>query len=222
MEEGYKAQLKSIVLLKNKNQALPIKSKKTVYVPKRFVPAGRNFLGAPSPESEDYPVNMNVVKKYYNVTDKPDEADFALVCIESPKTSIGYDKKDLEQGGNGYIPISLQYGTYTATEARSVSIAGGDPLESFTNRSYKNKTTIASNHTDAKLVQETHRKMKGKPVIVSVLTNNPMIFGEIEPYADAILINYGVQDQAILETIMGNAEPSARLPMQMPQDMITV
>lgn len=222
MEEGYKAQLKSIVLLKNKNQALPIKSKKTVYVPKRFVPAGRNFLGAPSPETEDYPVNMNVVKKYYNVTDNPDEADFALVCIESPKTSIGYDKKDLEQGGNGYIPISLQYGTYTATEARTVSIAGGDPLESFTNRSYKNKTTIASNHTDAKLVQETHRKMKGKPVIVSVLTYNPMVFSEIEPYADAILINYGVQDQAILETIMGNAEPSARLPMQMPQDMITV
>ena len=49
-----------------------------------------------------------------------------------------------------------------------------------------------------------------------------MIFGEIEPFVDAILINYGVQDQAILETIMGNAEPSARLPMQMPQDMITV
>jgi len=36
------------------------------------------------------------------------------------------------------------------------------------------------------------------------------------------LINYGVQDQAILETINGNAEPSALLPMQMPQDMITV
>ena len=222
MNEGFKAQLKSIVMLKNENQVLPIKGKKTVYIPKRFVPAGRNFLGVPSPESEDFPININIVKKYYNITENPDEADFALVCIESPKTSIGYDKKDLEQGGNGYLPIRLQYGTYTAKEARSVSIAGGDPLESFTNRSYKNKSATASNHTDAKLVKDTHSKMKGKPVIVSVLTNNPMVFGEIEPFAEAILINFGVLDQAILETIAGNSEPSARLPMQMPQDMTTV
>ena len=32
---------------------------------------------------------------------------------------------------NGYFPISLQYGDYTATDARDVSIAGGDPMETL-------------------------------------------------------------------------------------------
>ena len=38
----------------------------------------RNFLGIETPEKLDYPVNMNIVKKYFNVTDNPDEADYAL------------------------------------------------------------------------------------------------------------------------------------------------
>ncbi len=38
--------------------------------------------------------------------------------------------------------------------ARETSIAGGSPLESFTNRSYKGKTTVASNIQDMKTVEE--------------------------------------------------------------------
>jgi beta-glucosidase len=201
---------------------LPITTKKTVYVPKRYVAASRNFLGMETPASEEYPVNMDIVKKYFNVTDNADEADVALVFIENPKASIGYDKEDLKTGGNGYIPISLQYNDYTATDAREVSIAGGDALENFTNRSYKGKSTKTPNQTDMKLVQETKAKMKGKPVIVSVNTTNPMVFSEIEPSASAILLSFGVQDQALIETIVGKSEPSALLPMQMPADMSTV
>jgi beta-glucosidase len=222
MKAGYEAQLQSIVMLKNQKSTLPITTKKTVYVPKRFVPASRNFLGMESPSSTDYPVSIDIVKKYYNVTDNADEADFALVFIQNPSATIGYDKEDVKNGGNGYIPISLQYGDYTATEARETSIAGGDPMENFTNRSYKNKTAKTSNITDMTLVAETKEKMKGKPVIVSVNTTNPMVFGEIEKNASAILLSFGVQDQAILETIAGKSEPAALLPMQMPADMITV
>jgi beta-glucosidase len=116
----------------------------------------------------------------------------------------------------------LQYNEYTATDARETSIAGGDPLENFTNRTYKNKTVKAANYTDAMLVSETKEKMKGKPVIVSVGISNPMVFGEIEKNATAILLNFGVQDQAIIETIAGKSEPSALLPMQMPASMNTI
>jgi beta-glucosidase len=72
------------------------------------------------------------------------------------------------------------------------------------------------------MVTETHAKMKGKPVIVSVNMSNPMVFSEFEKEANAILINFGVQDQAILDMITGNAEPSGLLPLQMPADMQTV
>jgi beta-glucosidase len=222
MKVGYETQIKSVVLLKNQTKILPITAKKTVYVPKRFSPASRNFLGVETPASTDYPVSIDLVKKYYNVTDNADEADFALVFIQNPTATMGYDKEDLKNGGNGYIPISLQYGDYTATEAREKSIAGGDPMENFTDRGYKNKSTKTANITDAQLVAETKAKMKNKPVIVSVSTTNPMVFSEIEKDASAILVNFGVQDQALLEIISGKAEPSALLPMQMPANMITV
>jgi len=222
MKAGYDAQLKSMVLLKNKDKALPLQKGKTVYVPKKFTPAGRNFLGIETPEKLDYPVNMNIVKKYFNVTDNPDEADYALVFISSPNSGLGYNKDDLKNGGNGYLPISLQYGEYTATDARDQSIAGGDKFESFTNRTYKGKKVKAINITDLAMVTETYEKMKGKSVIVSVNMSNPMVFSEFEKQANAILANFGVQDQAIFDMLTGAAEPSGLLPLQMPADMQTV
>ncbi|MBP8768962.1 MAG: beta-glucosidase, partial [Parabacteroides sp.] len=60
--------------------------------------------------------------------------------MTSPNSGTGYDKSDCEKGGNGYMPISLQYNDYTATYARNPSLAGGDPFENFTNRSYKGKS----------------------------------------------------------------------------------
>jgi beta-glucosidase len=222
MKEGYEAQLKSIVLLKNRQNVLPLKSGKTVYVPKKFTPASRTFLGEIVPEKLDYPVNMSIVKKYFNTTDNPDEADFALVFIHNPNTGNGYDSTDVRKGGNGYVPISLQYGEYTATEARATSLGGGDPMEKFTNRSYKDKTVKATNITDLGMVTETHVKMKGKPVIVSIAMDNPMIFSELDKKSDAILVHFRVQDQALLEMLTGKFEPSGLLPMQMPADMSTV
>jgi beta-glucosidase len=134
MKAGYQAQVKSIVMLKNKNKVLPVDKQKTVYIPKRINPAGRDFFGGPIPESVNYPVNINLVKKYFKVTENPSEADFALVIVRSPNSGSGYDPEDVKKGGNGYVPISLQYGPYKAVEARDPSIAGGDPLEKFTNR----------------------------------------------------------------------------------------
>lgn len=222
MKEGYDAQTKSIVMLKNQEKILPIDTKKTVFVPKRYTPASRNFLGMETPASTDYPISIDLVKKYFNVTEDPLVADLALVFIQNPAATIGYDKEDLKNGGNGYLPISLQYGDYTATEAREKSIAGGDPLEKSNDRGYKNKSTKTANNSDAALVKETKIAMKGKPIVVSIFTSNPMVFSEIEKDASVILLNFGVQDQAIFEILSGKVEPSALLPMQMPADMKTV
>ena len=222
MKEGYDAQLKSVVMLKNQGNILPLDEKKTVYIPERFVPASRNFLGMETPEYKNLPVELEMAKKFFNITDNPDEADVALVFIQNPRATIGYDAEDVRKGGNGYIPISLQYNDYIATEAREESIAGGDPLEDFVNRSYKNKSASTANITDAELVAQTKRLMKDKPVVVSLQTGNPMIFGEIEKFASSILVHFGVQDQAVFDLMSGKSEPSALLPMQMPIDMSTV
>ena len=222
MEAGYDAQLKSIVMLKNRNNTLPVEKNLTVYIPKRKLPAGRNFFGMETPASESYPVNIDIAGKYFNVTDDPSEADFALVVINSPESGSGYDRADVNKGGNGYVPISLQYSKYTAVDARDPSIAGGDPLESFTNRTYKGKSVTTQNSNDLKMVLDTRNAMKDKPVIVSINMSKPMVFDEFEEAADAILVSFDVQDQAILDIISGETEPSGLLPLQMPANMHTV
>jgi beta-glucosidase len=163
-----------------------------------------------------------VIKKYFELVDSPEEADVALVFIESPKGGTGYSRDDVAAGGNGYVPISLQYNPYKAEFARETSIAGGSTFEDFTNRSYKGKKGSASNIFDLKMVTETKAKMGEKPVVVIVDVANPMVFAEIEPAADAILIHCGVQDQAILDIATGDFEPSGLLPFQMPANMKTV
>ncbi|MCX6237220.1 MAG: glycoside hydrolase family 3 C-terminal domain-containing protein [Bacteroidia bacterium] len=222
MKAGYNAQLRSVVMLKNQQKTLPLKKQLKVYIPKKYIPAGRNWFGVETPESWKDPVNPEIAKKYFTVVEKPEEADFALVCIDSPKGGVGYSQDDLKKNGNGYVPISLQYGSYKADFARETSIAGGSPMESFTNRSYKGKTLTASNTNDMKTVVETKARMGSKPVIVVVKVSNPLVFSEIEKSASAILIHMGVQDQAIMDILTGAAEPSGLLPCQMPADMKTV
>ena len=222
MKAGYDAQLRSVVMLKNQQKTLPLQKQLKVYIPKKLIPAGRNWFGVETPESWKDAVNPEVAKKYFEVVEKPEEADIALVCIDSPKGGVGYSQEDLKKNGNGYVPISLQYGPYKADFARETSIAGGSPLESFTNRSYKGKTMLTSNIQDMKTVLETKRQMGLKPVVVIVKVSNPMVFAEIEKSASAILIHMGVQDQALMDILTGAAEPSALLPFQMPADMKTV
>lgn len=222
MREGFEAQKRSVVMLKNSENALPVENELKVYMPERYVPAGRDWFGNETPERREYLMNPEIVENYFEVVDSPDEADFALVAIESPKGGNGYSRSDTEQGGNGYVPVSLRYGDYTAEHAREESIAGGSPFEEFENRSYRGKTVSATNAYDLQMVNETREQMGEKPVIVSVRVANPMVFHEFEPNASSILIHSGVQGQALMEIISGEFEPSGLLPFQMPATMRTV
>lgn len=227
MQAGYNAQLKSIVMLKNKNNILPVSDKKTVYIPKIYSPATSNWWGIWGEPTLDYPVNMDIVKKYYNVTSDPTKADFAMVFVSSPHVDAdggGYSIDDRKKGGNGYVPISLQYGTYTATEGRGQSIAAGDPVidPTIANRSYKNKTTTVNNTMDLNTIQTTRKMMGDKPMIVVVNATRPMVFNEFEDKADGIVIRFGVSEQAVLDIVSGKYEPSGLLPVQMPANMATV
>ena len=223
MQEGYEAQLKSVVMLKNHDKkTLPMDKRYKVYVPKRHFPAIPGLWGGISEEKTVEPIDLALVRKYYEVVEQPEQADFAICLIEEPSTGFGYSAADVKRGGNGYVPYSLQYDDYKAVDARSVSIAGGDPMEKFTNRSYKGKTVKAYNRDDMLMVSETKRAMGEKPVIVILETGRPVVLSEIEPKADAILVSFNVQHQALLDIISGKNEPSALLPMQMPADMKTV
>lgn len=227
MQEGYNTQLKSIVMLKNKNDILPIKERKTVYIPEIYTPSVKDWWGNWSKPSLQVPADIEMVKKYYDVTNDPAKADFAIVFISGPYSNNdggGYDKNDRKEGGNGYVPITLQYGTYTASDAREHSIAAGDPVidPTIANRSYKGKTVTASNTMDLRTVLTTKEIMGDKPVIVVVNLSRGMVFNEFENKVDGILARFSVGEQPVMDIISGKYEPSGLLPMQMPANMSTV
>ena len=224
MEKGYQAQLKSVVMVKNSDNILPMKAEEgrlKVYVPQRYFPQMVNFFGMVTPERWEDTFAPDLLSKYYEPVTDPSEADFAIVVIEAPTSGTGYSMDDVKKGGNGYVPISLQYNDYVAEHAREVSLAGGDRLEKSANRSYKGKSVKTVNKSDLQTVIDTKAAMGQKPVITIVSTGKPFV-PEFEPYSDAVLVSFGCQNQALLDLVSGAVEPSALLPLQLPADMKTV
>jgi beta-glucosidase len=212
VELGYQAQLKSAVLLKNKGIVLPVPPKTKVYIPDRYLPERHDWFGHLIPACNKFPINRELAAACFELTEDPGIADMALCFIESPK-SLPYTN------GQGYLPISLQYRPYTAAAAREKSIAGNGPQD---NRGYRNKTNRTENENDLDMVLETRKLMGSKPVAVIVNTANPFVTAEFEKAADVILLHFGIQEQALLDLLLGVQEPSGLLPFQMPADMETV
>jgi beta-glucosidase len=103
------------------------------------------------------------------------------------------------------------------------SIAAGDPAEpTVTDRTYRGKSITAANEQDLKTIEATKAAMNGRPVIVAIAAAKPLIPSEFEKDANAIVVSFGVQNQAMLDILTGAAEPSALLPFQMPANMKTV
>jgi beta-glucosidase len=225
VKAGYDAQVRSVVMLKNQQHVLPVTDRKTVFIPKIYMPAAKDWWGNMGQAQLEYPVDTNLVKKYYAITDDPAKADFAIVFVTSPNSAEGgYSLSDRKSGGNGYIPVTLQYERYTATAARTQSMAAGDPVidPAITNRSYNGKSVTASNTMDLRTILDTRTMMRNKPVVIVINASKPMIFGEFENEVNGIVLHFGVSNQAALDIISGRREPSGLLPVQMPVNMSTV
>ncbi len=80
----------------------------------------------------------------------------------------------------------------------------------------------AKNKSDLEMIMKVRAEMGTKPVVVILKMTNPTVVAEFEESIDALLINFGVQDQAILDVISGKYEPTGLLPLQMPANMETV
>jgi beta-glucosidase len=223
MRAGFDAQVKSIVLLKNRG-VLPLSRRSKVWIPSRIKKSYACWwgMGATKGKLHD-PVKDSVVARRFERVRTADEADAAVVFIDSPIGYWGYDIDEVKNGrGNGYYPIPLIYSTYTAVSARPVSLAGGDPFETFTNRTYLGKTVTPLNSCDFDFVRDIRRRIGSKPLILCVNAKSPFVPAEMEPLANALLVGFDVSSQAVLEVVSGAAEPHGRLPFTMPRDMETV
>lgn len=167
--------------------------------------------------------------------DQLSDVQYAIIRVRNPQDAYNGSSTD-ENDVVTYRPVSLQYRPYTADGAnvRKTSIAG-DTLPDGTkeNRSHYGQSTYATNEADLDLIIDTKSKLpEGAKLIAVIDIDRPMVFSELEPYADVILLGFSCHDgssaetdvsgQAYLNIITGATEPSGLLTYQMPADMDTV
>ena len=219
VKAGLEAQARSAVLLRK--GLLPLREGIKVYVPTRKIRAHKNFMRFIDPESAPDPLDGFDCSPWFERAETPEKADAAIVFMESPQ-SDPYDSEDRKNGGNGYRPLMLQYREYTAAEARAESIGGGDFREDFTNRSYRGKTNRCFNEQDLDNLEETRRRMGGKPVIVCMLMHNPTVPAEWESLADGIVVYFSCGRSVLMDILFGKRTAGGRLPYNLPKDMAAV
>lgn len=186
---------KSIVMLKNDSAALPISnSVKNIAVVGPLNKSQWDMLG-----------NWSALGKPEYVITVLDGLKNAL-----PKANITYiegynfrDSKLLE------MPDMKQYDL--------IIVAVGE--KSTESGEAKSKVDINVNKNHQELVKNL-KESSNCPVVALVMGGRPLVFKEMQPYADAILITWwlGVEaGNSIADVLTGKCNPSGKLPMTYPQ-----
>ncbi len=159
------------------------------------------------------------------------DVKYAIVRIAGPK-----DANDGVVGGSGfgmtdgpveYVPVTLQYQPYTADDARDPSIGGFIVDGEKENRTYKGKSSEATNLGDLEKVIAVREALPADAKLICIVEcTRPMVFSELEPYCDVIFQTFNMMgaptDEAFANLITGKTEPSGLLAFQQPVDMHTV
>ena len=248
---GTDAANKSIIMLKNDGVISKDGLAGKVYIPQKFSPEVQSFFGSsPAMITPYLPLDLfgeNAVTDEVaeaetlapeNITKLADMTDvkYAVVKINNPS-----DAYQGVQGGPNFMtiimgtpaepgpywkPITLQYRPYTADgpNVRKESLNPVDEFGELQNRAYFGESTFATNEADLDMVIALKQSLpEDAKLILCIDADRPMCFGEIEPYADAILLGFGgVADFAYANIITGAVEPYGLLSHPMPKDMDAV
>ena len=193
---SHEAAVKSVVLLKNEGQALPLSAS----------PAKIALVGALA----DSKIDMRGFWANEGVIDEVVTIREGLARKFSSSEWLYAEGYDLETNELD-LPGALQ----VARQADVVVVAVGERY--FSSGEAKSKADVNIPLAHQQLVRELKRT--GKKVIVLLMGGRPMIFNEMEPYADAILLTWWLGTEAgnaVADVLAGDYNPSGKLPMTFP------
>lgn len=204
-DENRKAALevaeKSIVLLKNKNQVLPLsKDLKTIAVIGPLAKSNRDMKG------------------FWSVTWDNDK----LVSLyEGLQNKVGNSTQLLYAEGCG-ISDTSKAGFAAAVEAAKkadiVVMAVGETFDM--SGEGKSRTNIGIPGIQEDLIKAV--KATGKPVVVLIMAGRPLIFNWAADHADAILYTWWLGSEAgnaMSRVLYGDYNPAGKLPMSFPRSL---
>ncbi|WP_294452439.1 beta-glucosidase BglX [uncultured Bacteroides sp.] len=187
---------KSIVLMKNNQETLPlIQNYRSIAVIGALAKSQKDMLG--------FWANEGIVEEVTTVFDG--------LKNKFPSSKIIYaEGYDLES-----YDLKLNEALSAAHQSDIVVVAVGERFDH--SGEAKSRADINVNPNHQLLVKEL--KKTGKKVIVLLMGGRPMIFNEMEPYADAILLTWWLGTEAgnaIADVLAGDYNPSGKLPMTFP------
>ncbi len=210
----------SMVLLKNKNQTLPLAKKGTVAVIGPLVENSLNMAGT-------WSVGANQ-EESISVVEGLEEAYGDQVHFLSAKgANIDYSEK-LENiyAAHGKLTdrdkrpkeALLKEAREVAEQADVVVLAIGESAEMSGESASRSRINIPQSQVD--LLKEL--KKTGKPIVVVLFTGRPLALSNMNALPDAILNVWFPGSEAglaIADVLFGDVNPSAKLPMTFPRSV---
>jgi beta-glucosidase len=203
---AYQSALKSIVLLKNRNNTLPLSPE-------------IKKLGVSGPMAANAEVLLG---NYHGVSKNMVTILEGVANVVNPGTMLQYRQGCLiDQPTKN--PLNYAIMEFSTTDANIVVVGISGLLEGEEGESLLSETK--GDRFDLKLPQSQIEYIKelraqtSKPLVLVVTAGSPVILGEAEEAADAILLAWypGEQGgQAVADIIFGKESPSGRLPISFP------
>jgi beta-glucosidase len=188
-EAAYEAHKKSVTVLKNQKQTLPLTAEqlesKKVYVEVFHKEPERATSYTEKARQECKELGQ------FTLTDNYEEADIAMLFL-SPKSGAYFNATP------GLLELEI-------CEDKTVAALDGT--------SYQETTLTGMDHLK-EVADNIH--IRGGKVIMSVNVILPWILGNVEPLADALIAGYDTYYKAQFEVIAGNSRPVGVLPLTLP------
>jgi len=197
---GRQAQVRSVVLLKNAKQVLPVAPQKKIYVSN---------------------IDKAVAARYGTVVDDPKQADVVLIRITTPAIVYPFGGGFGFGGGGGRGPGARGGGPRggAGPEARP---AGGAPAAVTVPTVIGNTLAYTGSANQAQLDEVLKLAASGTPTVVCVDMDRPTILTEFIDQVSGVFATFGITDDAFLDVVFGKHAPTGKLPYDMPSDMPSV
>ncbi|WP_246001097.1 glycoside hydrolase family 3 protein [Oceanobacillus piezotolerans] len=196
-DAAYEAHKKSVTVLKNSNQTLPLtadkRNGKKVYVEvfHKETEKATSYTEQARNEAKELGI--------FDLTDNYEEADTAILFLQ-PKSGAYFDATP------GLLELEI-------CEDKVLSAVDG--------ALYQETTLTGMDHL-REVADSVHSR--GGKVVISVNIILPWILGNVEPLADALVAGYDTFFKAQMEVMAGNSQPVGVLPLTLPasDDVIAV
>lgn len=195
--DAYDVHLKSVVLLKNQEEALPLRREKLDGT-SIYVECFRKDKEMAAKEAKA--VKASITEKHgVTLTDNYQEADHAILFV-SPSSGEYFNAT------RGYLELDI-------CEGKTVADVDDDGRPAATTHE---ETTLHDADRIRRIAESVHSR--GGNVISSINFTLAWEVGAVESYSDALLAGFDTYTDAVADIIFGQHAPTGKLPITLPKN----